>query len=290
MTDDELTHERCSELLADFAAGHLDASETARIEAHLAGCSECDAELRAIMALRAGDEPLNDVERARLRRGIAASIGDVIAPARETSRSRARLATALGAAALLAIVGVAGVSLLTGQRDDDSTAATSGPVRNQVRDAGADSAGGGGVAAGEAAKAPRPRPTYDRDAGHLSGKKLTKIGERSAALTAFQNAYSVEDATELRDEYVSDLARQAESPVDNLILSCAEQVYEAQPYAALPAFAAQGELEGEEALVLGFAWTDQQSGPLNRFMLWTWPESSCERPIDYRAGEIAPQK
>jgi anti-sigma factor RsiW len=294
LNDHELTHERCSELLAAFADGRLETEETVRVEAHVATCADCSAELRSIMFLRAGDDPMTDLERARLRRGVSASLGDVIAPAREPSRLKVRLAAALGAAALLAVFGVAIVSLGTGGGDDEEAAATAeGSDRNPLRDEGA---GGGAGAAGDtgvgqdAAAAPLPRPSYDDDAGRLSGRKLRRIGERSAALKSFGLAYSADDAAALKDEYVSDLAEQAETPVDNLILNCAEEVYEAQPYAALPAFAAKGTLEGRRALVLGFAWTEQESGPLDQFMLWTWPQSSCDQPIDYRAGRIAPRK
>jgi hypothetical protein len=291
LNDNELSHERCSELLAEFAADRLETHETARVEAHVVECTECAAELRSIMALRAGDEPMTDIERARLHRGIAAELGDVIAPAREPSRFKARLATALGAAALLAVFGVAVVSLGTGGGDDDSGAASG--TSNQLTDRAAE--GGGGEAADAvgpevAAEAPRPRPSYDDDAGRLTATKLRKIGEKSVTLNSFELAYSAADATALKDEYVSDLAGQAGAPVESLIRSCAQKVYEAQPYAALPAFAARGTLEGREALVLGFAWTDDPVGPLDQFMLWTWPESSCDAPIDYRAGQIGPQK
>jgi hypothetical protein len=281
----ELTHERCSELLADFAAGRLDAEELARVEAHLAGCPDCSDELRAVMALRAADEPLTEIERRRLRSGVSAALGDVIAPPKPASRAGARLAAALGAAALLAIAGVAVVSLQGGDDAGEGTA-TSQEAGNALRDRGAEAEGGAGGGADQAA-GPMPRPSYDEDAGRLSSKKLSNIGKRGPALRAF-TTFSTADAAELKDEYVSDLADQAETPVDGLILNCAEKVYEAQPYAALPAYAARGRLEGREALVLGFAWTDRPSGRLDQFMLWTWPESSCDQPIDYRAGQIAP--
>lgn len=310
MTEHELTHERCSELLADFAAGRLGAPETARVEAHLRGCPDCSDELRSVMALRAGDEQLADFERAALRRNVVAALdedepltarerarlhrdvpaaaGEVIA-AREPSRWRARAAAALGAAALLAVFGVAIVSLTGGEGDSETAAGLSDDVREKMGNGGGAEAGGHDEAAADQAAAPRPVPTYDSDAGRLSGKKLRNLGERGATLRAFASL-SAADATELRDRYIADLADQAGTPVDSLILSCAEEVYEAQPYAALPAYAARGKLEGREALVLGFAWTDEDSGPLDQFMLWTWPQSSCDRPIDYRAGKIAPRK
>jgi hypothetical protein len=290
LNDNELSHDRCSELLSAFAAGELDSEETVRVESHVRDCVECAAELRAVMALRAGDEPLTELERARLRRGISASFGDVIAPERAPSRLKARLTAALGAAALLAIFGVAVVSLGTGGGDSDSGAALSegdgggGQVRGRAGEEDTNQA-----VADAAAPAP-PRPTYQRNAGRLSTKKLRNLGEDSDALAAFESAYTVADATELRDRYISAVAGQADAPVDDLIVACAREVYEQQPYAALLAYAGEGKLDGRDALVLGFAWTDQASGPLDRFMLWTWSLSSCDEVIDYRSGEIRPRK
>ena len=108
---DALTHERCSELLGDFAGGRLDVAEGARVEAHLESCPDCSAELRAVMALRVEDEPLTDMERARVRKGVGDRLGEGAAQRSRPERAPGRLAAALGVAALLAIGGVAVVSL-----------------------------------------------------------------------------------------------------------------------------------------------------------------------------------
>jgi hypothetical protein len=40
-------------------------------------------------------------------------------------------------------------------------------------------------------------------------------------------------------------------------------------------------------LVLGFAWSDRASGPIYRYMMWTWPlGGDCGNPIGYEAGRI----
>lgn len=290
-----MTHDRCSELLGDYAAGRLDAPETAAVEAHLAGCPDCSTELRAVMALRVADEPLSEMERARLHKGVRDRLrGDVIsATAARGARRGARLAAALGAAALIAVGGVAVVSLSSGGDDDAPAEALMGEDAGEGGGAANDSTGtrAGSAPAFEAA-APQPRPSFDDDAGDLSGGKLDKLARKNAALTAFSNAYSAKDADRLKDDYVDELADQAGPPSQRALLKrCADEVYAAQPYAALPAYAGRGSLDGRPALVLGFAWTDEDAGPLDQFMFWTWPEESCDQPpIDYRAGPIDPRK
>jgi hypothetical protein len=40
--------------------------------------------------------------------------------------------------------------------------------------------------------------------------------------------------------------------------------------------------------VLGFAWTDKATGPVYRYMMWTWPVGGdCGSPIGYEAGRIS---
>jgi hypothetical protein len=293
VTNEAISHERCSELLRGYAEGALDARATAQVDEHLRACADCSAELRALMALRVDDVALDDLERARLRKGIsdrleAAPVGVGTAPIiAAVSPRRARLATALGVAALLAIGGVAVISL---GGDHDRAQNAIGSVQDR---GGANGGGAGGTddsVAAEGAPAPHPRPRFERAAGKLSSAKLNRLGSRSRALTAFAGAYSAQDADRLKDAYVEDLAHQADGRDADLIRECARQVYANQAYAALPAYAARGRLQGRPALVLGFAWTDEQVGPLDQFMLWTWPESSCAQPIDYRAGEIGPRK
>ncbi|HEY7876548.1 MAG TPA: zf-HC2 domain-containing protein [Actinomycetota bacterium] len=286
-----ISHERCSELLADHAAGRLDAADAARVDAHLAACAECTAELRAVMALRAPveDRPLTELERARLRSGIRRQVAAQPTPASKPSRRWATAASALGAAALLAIGGFAVVSLSSGG-DDSETAA--GGSDDSGQGGGTDTAeSGGGARLDAAAPEAPPRPTFDQDVGPLSSGKLDELGRKNRALAGFARAYSADDASRLADRYVDELANQAGDPNErDLIRNCAASVYSAQPYPALLAYGARGRLQGREALVLGFAWTDEDAGVLDQFMLWTWPQDSCDQPIDYRSGKIGSRK
>lgn len=288
---DEMNHERCSELLAAYAAGRLGAPERSAVERHVSSCLDCAAELAAVRAVTGGgDAPLSEHERARLERGIAWELGDLIPARPDRARVWTRVAQGLGAAALLAIVGV-GIAQLggTSSENESGNAATAPKAVND---------GGGGAGAGaesdaaagaDSALAPMPRPSFDRKTATLSDKKLVRIGQHSAQFRAFSKAYSTSDAVQLKDAYLNQLASDAPTSIQqDQVRNCADQVFDTtQSYSILPAYAAGARLRGEHALVLGFAWTDRPKGPLDQYMLWVWPVSGCgDVPLDYSAGQI----
>jgi anti-sigma factor RsiW len=110
-------HEQAQRLLPWYANGTLDADEAATVEAHLADCAECQADLRMERALGREDEatPL-DVDRgwAALREQMARApvIRPAVSVAPPMRRSFFRRPVAIGwalgaqAAALLLFVGV----------------------------------------------------------------------------------------------------------------------------------------------------------------------------------------
>lgn len=309
----EMSHERCSELLGDYARGRLAAGETAAIESHLASCGDCAAELRALRALLAhDDEVLSEHERARLERGVAWQIGDVIPAPRRRSRVWAKVGAGIGAAALLAIVGVGIVQLGTGGGDDSAgggTPATAPKEANDAAKGGADT----GVTNAAGAAAAAPHPTFQRETLTLSGTEvedkrendddpaafsndhsvataLQRFGRGNGQIAAFSNAYSVADAVRLKDEYVSELAALAPSDQRDQVRDCAERVYDSTgDYSLLAAYGADARVEGRRALVLGFVWTDKPTGPLDKYMLWVWPVANCgtdAAPLNYSSGKI----
>ena len=103
-----------TEELAPFARGELAAPEAERVRAHVAGCRDCSAELATISALGAIDEPapMNDLERRGLHRGVFEGLRVADSPARRGLA--ARIAPALGAAALLAVLVFGGAQVLQG--------------------------------------------------------------------------------------------------------------------------------------------------------------------------------
>lgn len=293
--DAEMTHERCSELLGDYARGSLQAPEGAEVERHLASCDDCAAELAALHVLSApAGPPLSEHERARLERGVAWELGDLVVARPPRSRLAVRLAQGLGAAALLAIAGIALLQGLTGTSSNEGAAAGGGgnaataPNRNQKGVPAAEGAAGGTA---DAALAPAPAPSFDRHAGTLSTKMLDRLGEKSARFVGFSQAYSASDAKRLKVRYTRALVTQASGAIgttaSDTVQTCVDKVYESTAtYSLLPAYGADATVEGRDALVLGFVWSAESTGPLDQYMFWVFPTSSCETPIDYRAGHI----
>ena len=119
-----MTHDQAQERLHDYVDGVLGVAEREALEAHLAGCAECRRELAALQELlvRAAGLP-DEIPPARdLWPAIAAAIEDEAAARRERAAAPAgrprgvlrrlfapggdRLASALAAAAVLALVAV----------------------------------------------------------------------------------------------------------------------------------------------------------------------------------------
>lgn len=286
----EISHERCSELLGAYVAGRLDASEQAAVDEHVSSCADCAAELVAVRALSSPhDEALTEHERARLERGIAWELGDMIPARGERSRTWTRVAQALGAAALLAIVGVGVVQLGTGGGGENaSTAAGNGGGKAQ-NDSVRGSAGGSTAETGANADlAPIAHPVFQRHTLALTDKKLAHLGKSSEQFHSFTE-FSSAEADRLQNDYVDELANEAPtSSQGDQVRRCSDQVFASTgSYSLLPAYAAGARLDGKDALVLGFAWTDRPKGPLDKYMLWVWPVADCsDVPLDYSAGEI----
>ncbi|HEV3473325.1 MAG TPA: zf-HC2 domain-containing protein, partial [Actinomycetota bacterium] len=116
-----MDHENCSERLPRLVRGELDHAERELVQAHLATCADCSRELIAVEALMALPETeLSADERRALHQAV-------LSPA---PRSWARLAPALGALGLLAVVAIGATTFLQG-RDEE-------PAAIQEADSGAD--------------------------------------------------------------------------------------------------------------------------------------------------------
>jgi anti-sigma factor RsiW len=139
-----MNHERCSESLGAWLRGELPASEAEEVAAHVEECADCARERDALGLLLALDvEPLVEEERARLERAVLAQRrAEVIAWAPTRPSWRARLAPALGAAALIALVAVGAVYVgLDGGADEDQAGApeaVTGAAPTPTDDAGGD--------------------------------------------------------------------------------------------------------------------------------------------------------
>ncbi len=177
-------------------------------------------------------------------------------------------------------------ALSFGRAGEDSTATN--------EDAAPEGRGGAGGDVGEQAPAPAakararplPRPFFVRSPGRLTDRRLALVGRYGLPLVLLPRAYNAADAGSLQEGFLQQLANAAPTePEGEQILACGAPIL-ARPQPALPALATFGEKDGRTVLVLAFAWAEDASGRLDRYMVWTWPAGDCDAIPDYRAGFI----
>lgn len=315
---ESFAHDRVSELLPAFLKGTLTEADARAIAEHLETCEDCRSEVAAVKALWVPVEPLTSSERLALEHKVMAGIaGDAPAPVTELSRRRgmgARVAQALGAAAVVAAIGTffyLGGGM--GSGDDESASSGGdtaevaqeerGPLRDQdggrgknrvAADAAAPEAaeglgsGAGGSADTESSFKAAPEPTFTIADEAFTAAGLQKLGESSLASVRFANYYSADD-TESRNTLLDQLVSSAEAASDASVAAqvdeCGAQVLETED-PTIPTFGVLGELDGRSVLVLGFAFTRQSSGTLDRYMVWAWEKGSCSAAVDFVEGRI----
>jgi hypothetical protein len=281
-----IDHDRCSELIAPFVRGELPGRDAAQVREHLDGCDVCSAEERAVKALLAPatTPQMSEIERARLHRRLedatTAEAGSRDHARRARSGWSAGIAVWGASAAVLAVVGGFLYLGLSNGGGDDSRSAIGGEGGGAAQEAGApaeDDSAGSGVA---------PEPTFIDRLDRLTDRELEATGRRGSVANQFASAYRVDDVVENQTPAVATLAGQAPESLREQIRRCADVVFEGQPQ-SLPASGRLGTYQGRTVLVLTFAWSDEPAGPLDRFMVWAWPEGgSCDTPIAYRFGTI----
>lgn len=301
---DEMTHERCSELLRAYTRNELEAEQARAVEAHLAGCSDCASEHRALLALEQVEpDPLTEIERARMRRVVlneAVPIPDADASRPSPAPTRGRLLPLLGAAA---VVLLAAVFAYTGLGDmglggSDEGATTAEPevqLNEEAADGDTVDAAGGVEELSEGAGASRakapPLPSFRPSIGEVDSIRLNRLGRRGLPLVVFSRAYTVEDVPRLRDRYVELMADEAPTARAAQLRECIAGITSNFPN-ALPAYSAVGEFAERprrEVLVAAFAWTDEPEGPLDQSMVWAWPLGSCDSVAHYSKNVIEPR-
>lgn len=308
----EMTHERCSELLADHVHGRLGAEDSRAVSAHLETCEACATERRALVALAGpGPEPLTEIERARMRRVVL----DEAVPMPEATSvvvpgpdRRARLLPLLGAAAVVVIAAVfafSGLGNLGGSDDgvggidsaEDSTGGDqddgdAGAAQEEAFESGAealDAADAGGTST--RSKAP-PAPQFEASLGDLDPKRLNNLGRHGLPLIVFSRSYTTSDVTGVRDDLIEQLAGQAPDARADQIRECSATITSEFP-TALPVYAAVGTFADgpdREVLVLAFVWTDETDGPLDQSMVWAWPLGTCDSIAHYSKNVIEPKR
>ena len=155
--NEKIDRDHVSEHLSALVQGELVAPQRERIEEHIRECAECAEELRGVRALLEMEEvELEEVERARLHAAVAEAVDPTPSPQEDgfgvwvpPRRSVwSRFAPSLGAAALLLVAVIAGLTV-AGDGAGDGGADSGGAGENglQVEDAnkgGSDEKGGGG--------------------------------------------------------------------------------------------------------------------------------------------------
>ena len=313
-----IDHDRCSELLAPFVHGELDAEVASQVEAHLETCSDCAQERVGLAALMADEvPPLTELERARLRRVVLSEAvplpdeGTQVVQTPGPGRG-ARWYQVLGAAAAVAVIGGFAYLGLGGGTAGDSgssaeTAGGSDGAGAEVEDSDAPNAGGslsqksaadqatgttGGAPATMEAQVPAaPSPTFEADLGPVDEKRLNKLGRSGLPLVIFSRAYTTDDVAEKQAAFIEEVAAQAPTARGEDIRTCASQISAQFPNSLL-AYAAFAEFEDRgDILVLAFAWTDEESGPLSQSMVWAWSIGDCDGiPVHYSKNVIRPRR
>ena len=274
--------DHASEDLRGYALGELGTERTREVEEHLRSCAECRSELVAVRALALAEpEPMNDLERARLRQGVQARVS----PAGATPKNRGarRLYAALGAAALIAIVAVGGYVGLQGD----------------LGLSGDDEGGGGGNEGATAESAPeeaardsaqlRRVARFDRDLGRVDEKRLQALGERKpGSRRALLAAYNLASGalTDLSDGLVEQAPGDVRDQVEECLASVEETSGSLSP---VPYYGALAELDGREVLVLSFAWdgSSDDKDKLDSYMIYVWRRGGgCDFPVSYQSGNF----
>lgn len=316
----EINHEMCSELLRPYLAGELDAPQEQRVADHLGACPECSRELQVVRGLLSPTEaPLTEMERADLARAVRLAL----APAQRESwwdRLGRRAAPAMGAAALLAIVAVAVVSM------NDTSPQTADVATGQSDEAEADAQNGSGDAAAPGAEPKAVEGTTSGDADRLqdetaqdtarsemaassgggagdgadvgdpSGKAVGTtlsgltpvITEDSFATASFSRASLVPVRSAYRRDASGGLRALVKSApnraIADLIDRCARRALETSPHPLVPSYATY--FRGDDVLVIAFVWVERPSRDLS-YELRGWRERSCEAPSPiYRRGRL----
>jgi hypothetical protein len=279
-------HDTWSELLLEFAHGELDEARSEELQGHLRSCGDCRSELVALRALlEAPDEQMSEVERTELHAALSKSsqAGSVVPLVRRTSSERPllhRLAPALGAAALLLIGGVAVLQggLFGGSED--------------TGDAG--SGAGGGAALESAPNAARGedllgRPTWLGDLGRTTLSEVAALARSRPAVKSVRSAYGAAPAADqaLQKELslTDALAPQAPAELRDSVRSCIDEVSSQFEGRMLPAVGAQGLLDGERVLFVGFVTSSSGDRP-DRLAVWAFEPRSCA-PLGYQASRLA---
>jgi hypothetical protein len=129
-----------------------------------------------------------------------------------------------------------------------------------------------------------------------SVQKLGEFASTSKPFTTFATAFEAEDIAALSDSYVDKLAEKAAGALETLSLDsspsevirrCAELAREESPNPLLPAYATYAPVKGVESLVIGFVYSEDGEGMVDRYTVLAWPGADCDAAPTFVSGDIA---
>jgi hypothetical protein len=310
-----LTHERCSELLADYLAGELDHEQHRLVEDHLEHCAQCSVERAGLAALRPAEagEGLTGDERAMLRAGVLGAIRDsdsATGPLRDESDAvvvplggrGARAGKYLGIAAMLAILAVGSLFVFRGgglgvsSGSDDSGAESAVDNAGDSDDSG--QAGGGDEdtsAQGRVEEsAPFTRfdipPHVQSDRGDISESDLDRFGRQAApALTSLADESADPRSKDLLankapEESLERLAARARAALAlDDVSECGRTALEELARPGLATYATTATFEGEDVVIIAFVTGDRRP---DRYAVFAFPRGDCTTILTSTEGPL----
>jgi Putative zinc-finger len=309
----ELTHERCSELLADYLAGDLDPEQHRLVEDHLEDCAQCSAERAGLSALLSGEgEGLTGDERVELRaavlgstlseepagRGLDDESDAVVVP---LGARGARASKYLGVAALLAIVAVGslfifrgGGSGLTGSDDETGGDASTANLAEDSGEAGGDDAAedAGADQASKARRVAEIRPKFQSDRGEISEDDLARLGRRNVILANSDAAQAYATAPESEENLLSDaapedqlerLAARVPEELASDITECGRTALDELDEEGHATYATTATLDDTDVVVLRFVTGDPTP---ERYAVFAFPVGDCTNILTSTEGPL----
>jgi hypothetical protein len=299
----QLTHERCSELLADYLANELDPEQHRLVEHHLEHCAQCSAERAGLGALRSESKRLTTDERVALRAAVlGATTAAEPAGHRLEDESDAvvvplggrgsRAGRYLGIAAMLAILAVGSLFVFRGgglTGSDDSGDAGSAAV-GEAEDSG-EEAGGDDASAGQAEDEPAPRRaakdlilTFQSDRGVITEEDLDMLGRRAGGVLV-SSTQALNSSEEGRDaeNLLGRLAARAPEALTSDVTECGRTALDELDETGLATYATTATLEGEDVIVLGFV---TGARPPDRYAVFAFPRGDCTTILASAEGPL----
>ena len=308
----ELTHERCSELMADYLAGDLAPEQHRLVEDHLEDCAQCSAERAGLSALLSGEgEGLTGDERVELRAAVLGSTLSEEPAGRSVDDESdavvvplggrvARASKYLGVAALLAILAVGSLFIFRGGglgitgSGDDSEAGSAVSGAEDSGDAGGEDEAEDAAAdpAPEARRDAEVRPKFQPDRGQISEGDLARLGRRNVIFANSDAAQAYTARPESDEETLSDtapedqlglLAARAPDELAPDITECGRTALDELGQPGLATYATTATLDGTDVVVLRFVTGDPT---LERYAVFAFPVGDCTNILTSIEGPL----